>query len=131
MRGLPPPEVREDERLARFSVYKKDVRANGTVRARLFLPPPDLKLSTCRLIGLSEEMVWNIGEEFVAEPRERSLIGRADFMAEDVIRAGLKFDPDGEPYPNHANIVGWPIDKGEQKEKAQMLAEAADYKHFP
>jgi hypothetical protein len=86
--------------------------------------PNTLSASVFRVRDLSEEQIWNIGEDHVAEPRGKVLYGRADLNVNDVTSQGLKLDPDNNP-PRHANIVGWPPEKDRQLLLAQELAHAS------
>lgn len=120
-----------DELLARFVVFRGHVRADGTVKSDAFLPPSDLQLSVTRHRGLSEDQLWDRGQQVAkarAVERSASLIGRADLTAELTSIQGLRVDP--APLPddlNHANIVGWPAEKPAQKNVAQRLAAGAKF----
>ena len=48
-------------------------------------------------------------------------------MATTVRETGLTIDPDNDP-PRHANILGWPEEKSEQKLIALELSESAKLK---
>jgi hypothetical protein len=32
-----------------------------------------------------------------------------------LLDCSLEFDADGDPHPRHANLLGWPVQKNEQK----------------
>lgn len=87
------------------------------------MPPPNLKFSVFRIDSLSVPEIWKIGlNQVIAKmPEPRTLYGRADIQAKNVLKTGLQFDPDNKP-PRHANIVNWPETKEEQKSIAQELA---------
>jgi hypothetical protein len=108
---------------SQFSPQKKRVKSSA------FLPPPDLKLSVFRIIGLTEENIWEIGEEEVVQkqPTPKTLYGRAEIIAAIVQNVGLTIDPDNDP-PRHANILGWPEEKSEKKLIALELSESAKLK---
>ena len=53
---------------------------------------------------------------------DKPLLGRADIIASSVLNQKLRVESDSAPHPRHANIIGWPPDKGEQKEIALVLA---------
>ena len=55
--------------------------------------------------------------------------GRADLVAATAIQEGLlvNADPVLPENPNHAIIIGWPVDKPAQKIIAQALAAAARF----
>ena len=54
----------------------------------------------------------------------RKTYGYATVTAEAITSVGLGVEP-AEPPPSHAVIVGWPTEKDQQKERAQLIAEAA------
>ena len=115
--------VGNDERLARFIVVEKYVRANQTVRFEAFRPYKYVELSVSRHRDLSEDELWSLGAE-VAAKIGKPLLGRADLRAAAVRAVRLEVKPD-EPPRNHANIVGWAAEKSAQLSHAQALAAAA------
>ncbi len=115
------------EPLSRFILNKNDYRSDGTVRHRLFLPSPKTaQTSVFRIVGLSENAIWEIGDNEVAQKRKPplSLIGRADISTQQVLKTGLHIDVDDIP-PRHANIIDWPIEPSAQRLIAMELAENA------
>ena len=124
----PPEHISDDEWLARFVVFGRWVRENGTVRPDAFVPPPDLNLSVTRHLALSDEQLWARGAD-VASARNANLTGRADLRAAavrslsplNVLEATIAGNPE------HAHIVGWPADKPSQKMLAQQLAASAKF----
>lgn len=66
-----------------------------------------LETSICRSQHLREAQVWEICSVFFDRHAPKPAIGRGVGAAGLVIAVGLGFDADGEPYPEHANIVGW------------------------
>lgn len=95
------------------------------------MPPPDRKTSVFQTNELVEGEIWDIGEAHVARPQGKTLHGRGDILAIEVEKTNrLKIDYDNIP-PRHANIIGWPDDKGEQKLLAQELAAEAKLKMKP
>ena len=104
------------------SLFRK---RDNTVKYQAFMPPPNLKLSVFRTSNLSNSQIWEIGRQIASSQcPPRNLYGRADLQALEVLKCGLQIDPDDNP-PRHANIIGWPQEKSEQKLKAMKLAEAA------
>lgn len=126
------PTVAGDEKLARFVMYSKWIRASdGTVRPDAFVPHPYPDLSVTRHGGLTVADIWRIGQE-LADGRAVSLYGRADVVANAVHRQSLSIQ--AAPVrgnANHANIVGWPPEKPQQKIIAQHLAAAATFAPRP
>ncbi len=80
------------------------------------MPPPNLALSVTRHLALSPTDLWAMGQD-VADRRPATLYGRADLAAVAARRRKLEIEP-SEPPRNHANIVGWPERKPDQKEIA-------------
>ena len=116
--------VDPDEPLARFILNKGDYRADGTVRHRIFLPSPKTgQTSVFRIFGLSENAIYEMGDNEVAQKRRPplSLIGRADIVVQQVLKKGLQIDADDIP-PRHANITSWPVEQSAQRLIAMELA---------
>jgi hypothetical protein len=99
--------------LARHALEKGHKRADNTVKPKAFQPANDGATSVFKITGLAHEEVKQIGEEYVATPRQKPLLGWSQIGVQNVIDAGLNPDPDNEP-PRHVNIIGWPEDKGKQ-----------------
>lgn len=119
--------VGADERLARFVVVRKWVRSEGTLKPDAFMPPADLQLSVTRHARLSIKELWARGRD-VAAHRGKTLHGRADLSVVSVRTAGLDTVEWPLPEnPEHAHVVGWPVDKPTQKSKAQLLAAHAQF----
>lgn len=119
-------QVSPEERLSRFLLDKRHVRSsNNTVRFNAFLPPKSGKLSVYRTSEQSDSVIWDIGQVFVATPRQIQLIGRADLAAETVISEGLSVLPEPTPHPLHADIVGWTQDSSRDRLTAIKLAAMA------
>lgn len=96
---------------------------NKRVKYSVFIPPANRRLSVFRIVNLSENEVWEIGND-VGTERELTLLARADIKVSSVTETGLKIDADDRP-PRHANIVGWPDEDSAIKLKAMELAEKA------
>lgn len=120
------PQATDDEFLARFVLFRGWIRgSSSTVKPDAFIPYPYPDLSMTRHLGLSENDIWQIGQE-VADSRPATLYGRADVQALHLKRQSLRIVPTPEP-KNHANVTGWPKDKPAQKIIAQQLAADARY----
>ena len=98
-----------NERISRFILSRNEFRpSDQTVKAKAFVPPKNKRLSVYRTSTLSESTIWSIGNEFVAEPRGKTLYGRADLLAEDVYALQQKVEPETSIHPLHADIIPWP-----------------------
>jgi len=111
---------------ARFICSRSQFAAErNIVKPAAFLPnAKDLQLSVFHTKLLSSRETWEIGRRFVATPTNRTIYGRADFKADCVDKVHLRLHLDNHP-PRHANIVGWPSEKSEQKLIAIQLAAMA------
>ncbi len=103
------------------------LRSKNEVKPKAFMPPPDLKLSVFRIDELSLEQIWDTGEKEVIQemPVTKVLYGLAKIKVLKVHEENLSVDPDNIP-ARHANIVGWPEDKGRRLSIAQGLAAEAE-----
>jgi hypothetical protein len=121
------PPVDAGEALSRFLTQPKNHFAptTGRLRYAAFLPNKALQTSVYRILGLTPDEVWSIGDVLVGAPLGKPIPARADIGAKAVFGLGLAVDPDGIPHPSHANIVGWPESRSARKLVAIKLAEAA------
>lgn len=125
MRDLNLEQVSPDENLSRYILQKNHFSIlHQRVKYAVFLPAPNGETSVFRISNLSDNEIWEIGDNEVAQKRGGPLLGRADISAFHVLDKNLKVIPDNNP-PRHANIVGWPEEKSEQKLIAIELAERA------
>ena len=122
-RSLAARAVDPRERLTRhifstrhFSTQKARVKPEA-----LMPPPENLETSVFRTANLSEPVVWELGDLFVGAGRGKKPIARADLRASKVQESGLRLRPDSWP-ARHANITGWPKEKDERMDYAQLLA---------
>lgn len=123
---MPEPSAESPSaRLTRFVLESSRLSA-GRVNHRAFLPPPDLQLSTFNITDLASSDIWVIGEVVRSEQMKERLYGRADLLAESVYAVDLRAVRDDRPL-RHVLIVGWPTEKAQQKNKAQLLAAASAF----
>jgi len=116
-------EPREERRVARFLLASSQfARTTGRVKVGAFLPPANGRLSVFDTTRADEDAIWSLGRIHVAEPRRKTLHGRADLDVKAVHDQGLRIDV-APPPPEHANVVGWPADDGAQEAVALQLAE--------
>lgn len=66
-----------------------------------------LEASVCRSSKLTEAQIWSICSRYFDNGAPRPAIGRGIGAASTVYAEKLALDPDGKPYPEHANIIGW------------------------
>ena len=136
-----PENVRPDEPLSSF-VYRADdvVKQTRTIRPTRLMPRRNpktnrLETSVCRSQSLSEAKIWDICTVHFDAYAPKPAIGRGVGLAEAVFKVALRCDADGEPYPEHANIIGWrdlaSTPDSEQKhfwmDQAQRMAPAFRY----
>lgn len=111
-----------NEPITRYLAHRNQFSSvNNRVKSNVFMPPHDLKLSVFRIHGLAIKDIWKIGKKAI---RRRTLRGRADIRTLTVTTNGLSIDPDNKPR-RHANVIGWPPEKEEQKSIALELAKEA------
>ncbi|HHT9111299.1 MAG TPA: hypothetical protein ACFYDZ_09105 [Candidatus Brocadiaceae bacterium] len=118
-------QIKSEENLARYILHKNYISAlHKRVKYAVFMPAPNGETSVFRISCLSENEIWEIGNREVSQKRGLPLLGRADISAFHILDENLQLIPDNNP-PRHANIVGWPSEKSEQKLIAMELAENA------
>jgi hypothetical protein len=113
------------EKLSRFILFSKWFRSDNTIKPDAFIPSPHVELSVTRQRNISEVELWDLGKD-VSIKRNKTLYGRADILADSVIKQNLTIEP-SEPPLNHANIKGYPDDKSKQKLIALELAAEASF----
>lgn len=131
--SAPAEEARvgDQEWLARYVFSKRHVRGDGTVKPDAFIPYNHVELSVTRHLQWSEEEIWAAGEK-VASKRSKLLQGRADIQADTFLKHRLRVEP--APLPdnsNHANVLGWPPEKQDQKAIALEVVKQAQYRTKP
>jgi len=119
------PVVSRLETVCKYQLDKKDVRGDGTVRHRAFMPASDGARSIFRISGLPDSEIWSLGLEKVARLRNLPLLGRFDVNAGLVYDQELRFNADADRRSRHADIIGWPPEKEKQQSIAQNLAAEA------
>ena len=125
---LHPRRINAAEPLNRFLFNKQEF---GTQPRRVthhaFMPNRNrttgrLEKSVHRINGLSSSEIWRLGRLFVEQGR--ALKARASGQSTQAMQAGLRFAIGGSPWPRHADIVEWPMEKSEQKLLAMQIAVA-------
>ncbi|MBE7418097.1 MAG: hypothetical protein HS128_10160 [Ideonella sp.] len=95
-------------------------RGDGKARFPLFLPLPHMELSVARTLGMNDAQIRQLGQYAPAPPK-----GYATVEAAVVLQEGLAFDANGEPYPQHADVIGWSGDQAKDRVIAKVLADAS------
>ena len=127
-----PDSIASNERVTRYILSRKQFsRENKRIKYAAFLPPRDLELSVYRTNRLDGGEIWEIGKRFVAEPQGKTVLARGDLQAATIVEVGLGAAADTQPHKLHANIVGWPAEKSEQKMLAIEFANAASIEFPP
>jgi hypothetical protein len=124
-RSVPP--VADDELLARFVTQSGQYRKiDNTVKQDLFIPNARGEVSVMRHRDATELELWDVAHN-VANSLNRKLYGRSDITAAVCTVNGLRVvaSPIMPTNPNHADVLGWPTEKEDQKAIAQKLAAAA------
>ncbi|PJA78768.1 MAG: hypothetical protein CO149_02625 [Nitrospirae bacterium CG_4_9_14_3_um_filter_51_5] len=110
-------KVKAEEKISRFLFFTPGEFNARTqhISPQAFKPanpkPPDRperQSSVYRTDNDTELKIWEVGDEFVAKPRNLPLLARADIQAGNVFKINLDILPDTRPHPRHANIVKWP-----------------------
>ena len=134
--------MRPSESLSTF-VTKPDqiVKKTSTIHPTRLIPRRNknrdgrLETSVCRSDALSNAQVWAICSLHFDVYVPKPAIGRGVGPASVVFDADLRFDADGKPYPQHANIIGWDDSAGKPDSelkhfwmnKAQRMAPSFKY----
>ena len=120
-------QIEPKEYLTRYIIDKNYYRiSDKTVRHNAFMLPANSRaLSVFRISDFHLNSIWDLGERYVATPRNKPLLGRADVIASQVFNKGLGITPEDDPHPRHANIVDWPDEREKQKMIAVELASEA------
>lgn len=120
------PEIESDEQLTRY-IFTNNyfARTTGRVKPGAFLKrPSDEYLSVYRIMDLSENEIWELGEEHAAKPSKRKLLARGDVSVSDALAQDLTVTDEQLP-PRHAGVRGWPLNKSSEKSIAQKIAAEA------
>lgn len=125
-------DVRATERISRFILSRSHYSAeNQRVKYGAFMPSPSKQVSVYRTSSIDESTIWQIGSRHVAEPMGKKLYARGDVGALVIFDKRLNVVAAPSPHKLHANIMGWPSGKDEQKMLAVELANAAALRTTP
>jgi hypothetical protein len=79
--------------------------------------------STYRVAGLSSAQIWQLGYSYVENSDAGRIIKARGTGSFELVRAeGLTLDVNGDPYPIHVDVIGWPESKDERLMKATEIA---------
>jgi hypothetical protein len=137
--------VEQDEDINRFVVHSSDIqKSTASLHYKRLLPRRNksterFETSVCRSKTLTEKKLWAICTDFFDTHAQAPAIGVGIAKASIVYAAGLNFDPNGKPFPQHADIVGWYDDprlpddetKHFRMDKAQQMAPHFKYSPRP
>ena len=113
------------EILARYLFQSNQYTASRVVKQSAFIPFPRSETSVFRKSRMSEQE-YSDSKNHISRIKGKELKAVAllnvDGIAQDL---GVTIVPEESEYRWHANIVGWPAEKHEQKLIAQRLAAIA------
>jgi hypothetical protein len=115
-----------NEGFTRFLVHSNQfVASKGRVLPPALVPRLNRQklrweTSAHRIDGLRAELIWALGYRYVEDlSKDRQIRARASGVASFVTERGLQWDVNGQPYPRHADIIGWSVD---EKHARMMVA---------
>ena len=121
-----PDPVAVTEHLSRYVLESGKIRPSvGKLRPNAFMPARDNVLSVFRVDGLDHGSIVKLGQKYVAQPQNRTVVGYGVIRADAFSELGLNLVPTAAPHPRHVDVVGWP-DTAASRNKAQILAEIAE-----
>ena len=133
-------DIPDGERITRYILSKGQfAKTTGRVKYSAFIPMLNQKasrfeISVYRTTDVADVDIWEIGQKHVANPQSKKLYARGDLQAADIFHQNLQIEPDlssNRPHDLHANIIGWPREKDEQKMIAIELAKEATLESNP
>ena len=122
-----PAGVQPEELLTSFVVLPEQVdKKTNTIKPTRLMPRRNLtnkrlETSVCRSSRLTEAQVWEICSAHFDVYARKPAIGRGVGPASAVFAEKLAFDPDGKPYPEHANIIGWDDDADKPNDELKHI----------
>ena len=117
-----PTRIKPDEDLARF-IFHSNGFNSSRVKQAAFLPAKNLETSVFRKTKLVEKSKYEIKKKIISSERGVDIKAVATIKENDVeLAEGLTTRAEESKHKWHANIIGWPQEKHEQKQLAQILA---------
>ncbi|GAB6276719.1 MAG: hypothetical protein SAMD01599839_12590 [Rectinema sp.] len=134
-----------EEDISRFVMHTSDVKnSTNTLRYNRLLPMRNkqtgrLETSVCRSGELTGDELWTLCSQYFDVKPDKIAIGVGTAQASAIYKEGLNFDPNGQPFTQHADIIGWDDPAGipddEKKhfwmDKAQRIAPHFKFYHRP
>jgi len=120
-------DVQPNEALTSFVFRSEQIdRKTNTIHHSRLMPRRNeknerLEVSVCRSGKLNEAQVWTICSGYFDVRAPKPAIGRGVGPASAIFAEHLAFDPDGKPYPEHANIIGWHDDAHKPEHELKHL----------
>jgi len=125
------PAVELDEIVARYLQSKRNIRADKSIKPDEFVPFSQVARSVNRHRDCSEDEIWQFGRQ-VAAQTSTPLLGRTDVLVSHCTIGELSVKAAPVPgNPNHADIVGYPSAKSDQKALALKIAANASDQILP
>jgi hypothetical protein len=86
-----------------------------------------LETSIHRTKGLAERKIWNLGYRYVEQRPQRVIKARGLGVISLILETKtLSLDVTDEPFPFHADIIGWPIGIEAKSERMQLATDIAN-----
>ena len=121
-----PEPLENSEIITRFIFDKSAFSSNG-IKAAAFMPNPNTSPVSSSVFRKSKmsptEYKYTLSS--VERDRKKDVKAIANITIQDVFDSKLDLFPEETDYKWHADIIGWPSVKSEQKLCAQMLANKA------
>ena len=129
--------VKNTETIARYLFSKNEFRKENLkenitpkVKYNAFMPPKKhpTEISVYRIDNLPENEIWDIGQEYIGNLRNKEVLARGNVKVSNIIEiivdneTHLQVIEDKKPHPLHANIKNIPAIKALQKNIAQKLS---------
>ncbi|MFA5056383.1 MAG: hypothetical protein WC562_09510 [Dehalococcoidia bacterium] len=111
--------------LTRFILSKQAYKKDRVLPGAFTIKESETEISVFRIDGLSDNVIWEIGKNYIIPRRpDRHIHARADLEALAIMELGLKIRPDNNP-ARHTLITNLPKEKYERQEIAIKLSEAS------
>ncbi len=120
---LGPLPIAPEETLARFLFQSRHFSKTG-IKQAAFLPARNMETSVFRKTRLGQ--AYSATKKVIEDERKMTIKAVALITAGDVEKEEhLVVKPEESDHRWHANIIGWPENKHEQKQLALILANCA------